>query len=356
MNDADALAMREAIRLSRRGFPAPNPQVGCVIVADGQIVGRGYHVNAGGDHAEVVALREAGSLAAGATLYVTLEPCRHHGRTPPCTEAILQAGITRVVAAVPDPNPIAGGGLEQLLRAGISAECGLLRAEAELPNAPWLIAMRRESPFVSVKAAITLDGYIARLDGTSQWITGTKARREGHRLRALRGSVLVGSGTVLADNPRLTARIQGVANQPVRIVLDPRRRLTGRETVFSGPGRALWFVGAQHADQEDQIGLATFSEVQILSELWQRGIGSVLIEGGGETIRRFLTAGVVDELHLFVGHQIFGDGISWLGRSHQSLDLAEFHLLRTKHIAGDAWLHYAVSKEFRNMTGGGGVK
>lgn len=291
--------MRRAIRLSRKGFPMPNPHVGCVIVRDGQVVGEGWHAYAGGPHAEAVALAHAGENARGADVFVTLEPCNHLGRTPPCSQALIAAGVRRVFIAVPDPNPVAAGGLDALRQAGIEVEVGLLKVEARAANLAWLTAMNQNRPFVTLKAAITLDGKIAMLDGSSKWITGEAARRDAHRLRAEMGCVVVGVNTVLADDPQLTARIPGVRNQPLRVVLDPQSRLTGEERVFQG-GETLWI-------REEIV------PVELLDRLWQRGVRGVLVEGGGETLRRFMASGVANRLCLYVGPKFFGEGIGWLG-------------------------------------------
>ncbi|MFE6128952.1 bifunctional diaminohydroxyphosphoribosylaminopyrimidine deaminase/5-amino-6-(5-phosphoribosylamino)uracil reductase RibD, partial [Streptomyces sp. NPDC056437] len=220
---ADSTAMGRAITLAARGLgsTSPNPVVGCVITdASGRIVGEGYHQRAGGPHAEVHALRDAGEGARGGTAYVTLEPCNHTGRTGPCSQALVDAGIGRVVYAVADPNPQATGGGDTLRAAGIPAEAGLLAEEAAAGNTAWLTAMRRGRPFVRWKYAATLDGRIAAADRTSRWITSPEARADVHRLRAEADAVVVGSGTARADDPHLAVRgIEG-ATQPLRVVLD----------------------------------------------------------------------------------------------------------------------------------------
>ena len=291
--------MRRAIRLSRKGFTMPNPHVGCVIVRDGQVVGEGWHAYAGGPHAEAAALAQAGDCAKGADVFVTMEPCNHHGRTPPCSQALIGAGVRRVFVAVPDPNPVAAGGAEVLRNAEIEVKVGLLEVEARDANHAWLTAMNQKRPFLTLKAAITLDAKIARLDGSSKWITGEAARRDAHRLRAEMGCVVVGVNTVLADDPQLTARIPGVRNQPLRVVLDPRSRLTGDERVFHGD-ETVWV--------REEI-----SPVALLDRLWERGVRGVLVEGGGETLRRFMASGVANRLCLYVGPKVFGEGVGWLG-------------------------------------------
>lgn len=319
--------MRRAISLSRRGFPMPNPHVGCVIVQDGVIVGEGHHDYAGGPHAEIVALRRAGFAAKGADVFVTLEPCAHHGRTPPCADALIEAGVGRVFASVRDPNPKAQGGVDRLRERGIEVVDGVLTAEAADANSVWLEAHRLGRPYVLLKAAITLDGMIARPDGSSKWITGPGARRAGHRLRAAMGSVLVGAGTVRADDPRLTARIPGVVNQPTRIILDPSNTLPPDARVFDSDAPTLHVVcgsapdsgtdgsGRQRFPSPCLAGYASFDLKALLDRLWQVGIRGVLVEGGARTLGSFLDAGLFDGLELFVAPRLFGEGLAWAAGS-----------------------------------------
>ena len=328
--------MGRAIRLSRRGFPMPNPHVGCVIARDGEVVGEGWHSYAGGLHAEAVALSQAGELARESDVYVTLEPCNHHGRTPPCAEALIAAGIRRVFVAVSDPNPVAAGGTSALREAGIEVEVGLLQDEARAANRVWLSALEMQRPFVTLKAAITLDGKIARADGTSKWITGEPARRDGHRLRAEMGCVVVGANTVLADDPLLTARIRGVTNQPLRVVLDARSRLSGEDRVF-GEGNVLWI--REELEPEE-----------LLRQLWGWGVRGVLVEGGGETLRRFLVSGLADRLCLYVGPKVFGEGISWVG---SGLDVPEdlgLTLGSVRRFGQDFRIEYEISQKSREQS------
>lgn len=330
--------MSRAVALSRRGFPAPNPRVGCVVVKDGVIVGEGYHDHAGGPHAEVVALERAGGRAQGADVYVTLEPCAHRGRTPPCTEALLRANVRRVVFAVKDPNPKAEGGAAVLRDHGIDVVAGVLETEARKVNAVFLTAFHRRRPFVCVKAAVTLDGLMARKDGTSQWITGPSARAEGHRLRAEMGAVLVGSSTVIQDDPQLTARLRGVKNQPLRVILDGRSRLTGKERVFSAPG-AWWIVAkAKAASQTEAPTCENGVDLNwLMSRLWDEGHTGLLVEGGPSTILGFLRAGLVDRLDLFLGPELFGDGHRFLGPEMPTVGL---DLVSVRKLGPDAHLTY----------------
>ena len=229
MNDIDATYMKLALSLAARGagWVSPNPMVGAVVVKDGQVVGRGYHRRAGAPHAEVEALRSAGEAARGADLYVTLEPCNHQGRTPPCTQAILAAGVRRVIIAARDPNPqVTGGGAEFLAARGVEVHEGLLDTEAQRLNEAWLHYVNTGRPWVMAKAACSLDGKIATVGGESQWLTGEAARGLGHRLRHRVDAIIVGIGTVLADNPQLTTRRpRGPAKDPIRVILDSRLRL-----------------------------------------------------------------------------------------------------------------------------------
>ena len=221
----DARHMARALVLAARGLYTtdPNPRVGCVLVKDGQVVGEGWHERAGEPHAEVHALRAAGAAARGATAYVTLEPCCHHGRTPPCTRALIEAGVARVVAAMPDPNPrVASQGVAELERAGIKVEIGLLAAEAERLNPGFISRMTRDRPYVRVKLAASLDGRTALASGESKWITGESARADVQRLRARSSAILTGVGTVLADDPSLTVRDIEINRQPLRVVVADR--------------------------------------------------------------------------------------------------------------------------------------
>jgi diaminohydroxyphosphoribosylaminopyrimidine deaminase/5-amino-6-(5-phosphoribosylamino)uracil reductase len=324
--------MRRAIELSRRGFPAPNPHVGCVIVQGDEIVGEGWHDFAGGPHAEAVALAFARDLAAGSELFCTLEPCAHQGKTPPCAGAIVQAGVASVTVALLDPNPNAAGGLQVLRDAGIACEAGLLAKEAREANELFMAAMERRRPTVVVKAATTSDGFIARKDGTSKWITGEQAREMGHRLRAELGCVLVGRATVEQDDPSLTARVGGVVNQPLRVVLDPLAKLTPEYKVFNDGGETVRFVANGNASRPGDVEATFdlgFDLREILSVLYSRGVIGVLVEGGGETIASFLRERLVDRIERFSSPAEFGEGVFWLGA-----DPPEFEAEKT----GEQWL------------------
>lgn len=339
----DAEFMREAIALSRQGFPAPNPHVGCVVVSQGRVVGRGFHDYAGGPHAEAVALAEAGPLAQDSDVYVTLEPCRHVGRTPPCVQALLEAKVARVFIAVLDPNPLAGGGSQILRDAGVEVQVGLLEDEAAAANAAFISAMKRRRPYVVGKAAMSLDGRVALPSGESKWITGESARRAGRLLRAECGAVLVGRNTIVRDEPRLTVRDEGVRNEPVRIILDPNSALTGLEPVFVADAPTLHVVknpvreGQMKAPMKgDFIDLEAF-----LGQLFERGLTALLVEGGPITLGHFLEAGLLDRLELFVAPKVLGEGLAWVHHSIQSLDqAAAFKLIESRSLGPDLWLSY----------------
>jgi len=335
--DADANAdrrhMTAALALAARGLGCawPNPAVGCVIVRDGRIVGRGWTQKGGRPHAETEALRRAGDAARGATAYVSLEPCAHHGATPPCAAALIEAGIARCVAALRDPDPrVDGGGLAMLEAAGIAAECGVMEAEAAELNAGFALRVRAGRPLVAWKAATTLDGRIATHGGDSRWITGEAARRAGHMLRARYDAILIGAGTAVADDPELTCRIAGLEDRsPVRIVLDGRLRLplthrlvaTARET-------PSWIVTlpADERDQEARRDAYIEAGVEVievtmdadgnpdlaeaLAELAARGLTRILVEGGGRIAAALARARLIDRVHWFRASSLIGgDGV-----------------------------------------------
>ncbi|AEB08446.1 riboflavin biosynthesis protein RibD [Desulfobacca acetoxidans DSM 11109] len=317
--------MALALKLAARGVgcTSPNPMVGAVVVRDGYIVGRGYHRRYGGPHAEVEALRQAGSQADGATLYVTLEPCNHYGQTPPCTEAILAAGIRRVVIANSDPNPhVAGGGAAYLQSKGLLVQSGLLAKAGSRLNEAFFKAMTIGQPFVIAKAAASLDGKIATRTNDSQWITGAPARTWVHRLRHQVDAILVGVGTVMADDPQLTTRLpRGQGKDPIRLVLDSRLRLPLNAKVLTQISAApTWMVCTPSAPSEkitaiQELGAeviitpAIENRVELrtlLKILGERRIQSLLVEGGAEVQGAFFDAGLVDKFHLFLAPKFIG--------------------------------------------------
>jgi diaminohydroxyphosphoribosylaminopyrimidine deaminase/5-amino-6-(5-phosphoribosylamino)uracil reductase len=293
--------MRRALELAAMGSPSDvNPRVGAVVTdAAGAVVGEGCHRGAGTPHAEVEALRAAGPAARGGTAYVSLEPCSHTGRTPPCTDALIAAGVARVVFAQTDPNPVAAGGAARLEEAGIVVQAGLLAAEAEALNRTWTHLMRTGRPFVTWKFAATLDGRSAARDGTSRWITGPEARADVHALRALCGAVIVGTGTVLADDPRLTVRdADPPPSQPLRVVIGTR------------PLRANSHVLDEDAST---LVLTTHDLSWALQQIGNRGIHHALLEGGPTLASAFLSAGMVDEVIAYLAPVLLGAGRGAIG-------------------------------------------
>jgi len=318
---SDHLHMTRALRLAERGLytSMPNPRVGCVIVRDGHIVGEGYHERAGEAHAEIVALRAAGEQARGATVYVSLEPCSHHGRTPPCADALIEAGVARVIAAMEDPNPrVRGQGITRLRAAGIDTACGLLEAQARELNIGFVARMTRDRPWVRVKTAASLDGRTALYNGLSQWITGEAARRDGHRWRARSCAVMAGIGTVLADNPRLTVRDVATARQPLRIVVDRHLQIPLDAAVLES-GNALVVTTEQPNEKSGELearGAAVLHMpasdgkvdlVALMRELAGRNLNEVLVESGNRLNGALLQAGMVDELIVYLAPHLLGD-------------------------------------------------
>ncbi len=326
----DAHYMARAIELARRGqyTTHPNPRVGCVIVRDGQVVGEGWHVRAGEGHAEVNALRQAGELARGATAYVTLEPCSHHGRTPPCADALVNAGLARVVAAMQDPNPqVAGRGLRRLNDAGIAVHSGVLEGEARALNPGFLKRMEHGLPFVRVKLAMSLDGRTAMASGESQWITGPAARSAVQRLRARSSIVLTGADSVLADGARMTVRASELGldpetaalateRPPLRVLIDGRLRVPLDAPFFqAGPALVVTCPGSGAATRYQQHGHelleipAHEGHVDLralLESLAARGASEVLVEAGPTLAGAFAQAGLVDEYQIFVAAKFLG--------------------------------------------------
>lgn len=315
--------MLHALKLAERaeGDTSPNPMVGCVLVdARGIIVGEGYHHRAGEAHAEVNALLAAGDLAKGATAYVTLEPCSHYGRTGPCCKALAEAGVKKVVAACLDPNPlVAGRGLEYLRQAGIEVSCGMCEQQAKKLNERFFCWITKKRPFITLKYAMTLDGKIATSTGDSKWITGEEARRFAHRLRRQHDAVLVGIGTVLADDPELTTRMVSGKN-PVRVVLDSSLKIPLQAKVLNEEVRTIIFTGTE-ADKQKQNALAIKKNVevirlplkdgslpieQVVQKLSELNITSLLVEGGSAVHGAFFDSGLADRVYAFVAPKLIG--------------------------------------------------
>ncbi|HOF88348.1 MAG TPA: bifunctional diaminohydroxyphosphoribosylaminopyrimidine deaminase/5-amino-6-(5-phosphoribosylamino)uracil reductase RibD, partial [Armatimonadota bacterium] len=321
MTPDDLRYLRRALALARRGRGRvhPNPMVGAVVARDGAIVGEGFHPRAGAPHAEIFALRAAGALARGATLYVSLEPCAHQGRTPPCADAVIAAGIARVVFAALDPNPlVAGRGRARLRAAGVAVDCGALREEEARLNEAWRHWMATRRPFVTLKLAASLDGKIATRAGHAQWITGAAARRDGHGLRAVQDAILTTAATVLADDPALTARVRG-GRDPRRVIADPRLRTAPDARVYTPAERSPLLVTAV----EDDARLAPFRArgVEILplpapdghfdldalmAALGAREVVSLMVEAGGGFAGALLDARQAHKLRLYLAPLLIG--------------------------------------------------
>lgn len=329
----DEYYLARAFELARRGrfTTTPNPNVGCVIVRDGRIVGEGFHVRAGEPHAEVHALRMAGEAARGATVYVTLEPCCHQGRTPPCADALIAAGVARVVVAMQDPNPqVAGRGMHRLREAGIEVRHGLMMDEAQAVNLGFLKRMRTGFPYVQLKLAASLDGRTAMASGESQWITSIQAREDVQLFRAQSSAILSTSATVLADDPALTVRwpslpehVQGcypqsALRQPIRVIVDSRNRVTPAHRLIAQEGQT-WLARLQ-ADQQSwpstveqlilppaDAAVPRIDLVVLMMQLARREINTVWVEAGASLAGALLSAGLVDELIVYLAPKLLGD-------------------------------------------------
>ena len=318
----DTQHMQHALALAWQGrfSTSPNPRVGCVIAHGSQIVGQGYHVQAGAPHAEVHALAQAGALARGATAYVTLEPCAHHGRTPPCAEALVRAGVSRVVAAMQDPNPlVAGKGLAILRQAGIQTAGGLCEAEARALNRGFLSRIERQRPFVKLKIAASLDGKTALSNGASQWITGEAARADVQIQRAESCAVLTGIGTILADNPQLNVRIPTI-RQPLRIVLDRQLRTPARSRIIQDGGETLICTQSPANPFADYPNVHIYRQPEndlssLLAHLArEHQIGELMVEAGSTLATAFIQADLADEIVYYQAPKILGDSARGLFR------------------------------------------
>ncbi|MBI2311949.1 MAG: bifunctional diaminohydroxyphosphoribosylaminopyrimidine deaminase/5-amino-6-(5-phosphoribosylamino)uracil reductase RibD [Betaproteobacteria bacterium] len=342
----DHAFMAEALQLAERGLntTTPNPRVGCLVVRDGQVIGRGFHERAGLPHAEVLALGEAGALARGATLYLNLEPCSHHGRTPPCADAVIDAGVARVVAAMQDPNPaVAGTGFRQLRDAGVAVDCGLMEADARDLNIGFVSRMTRGRPWVRMKVAASLDGRTALSNGRSQWITGEAARTDAHRLRARSCAVLTGFGTVRDDDPQLTVRRVATSRQPLRVVVDSRLETPAGARVLAGGGalvfaavndgariRAIESTGANVILLPDAAGKVDLGAM--MAELGRREINEVLVEAGFRLNGSLLEAGVVDELVIYLAPHLLGDQARGMFHLPELTDLSDRRELSIREV------------------------
>jgi len=359
-NDDDYAYMNRALRLAERGLYTtdPNPRVGCVIVRDGRIVGEGWHRRPGGPHAEIHALRAAGDKARGATVYVTLEPCCHQGRTPPCSDALLEAGVARVVAAMQDPNPhVAGKGLQQLQEAGIEVHSGLLEADAGALNPGFIQRMRTGRPFVRNKLAMSLDGRTAMGSGESRWITSEAARQDVHRLRARSSAVVTGVGTILADDPSLNVRLDGFERQPLRVVVDTHLSMPDTARMLKLPGRTLVMTCSDDSGARERLeragaevivlpycGNAVDMEV-VLDTLGQMEVNEVLVETGATLGGAMLRAGLIDEMVLYLAPILMGHEARPLFRlpGLETMEQRiELELLDQRRVGRDWKLRYKV--------------
>lgn len=339
---ADQEHMAEALRLAEKGLftSTPNPRVGCVIVHGGTVVGTGWHEKTGGPHAEILALRAAGERARGATAYVTLEPCSHHGRTPPCVDALIEAGVARVVAAMQDPNPsVAGNGFARLRAAGIKIDYGLMQEEAGALNIGFVARMRRGRPWLRMKIAASLDGRTALANGASQWITGPEARRDGHAWRARACAVLTGIGTVRDDDPQLNVREVQTPRQPLKVVVDSRLELPLSAKLLDG-GRVLVAAAV-----DDQARIAALQDkgaevvvlpnargkvelAELMRELARREFNEVHVEAGVKLNGSLLAEGLVDELLVYLAPSLLGDAARGMFSLPELTDLAQKRLVQ----------------------------
>ncbi len=359
--------MSMALQLAAKGMYTtdPNPRVGCVVVKNQQIVGQGWHERAGGPHAEVHALRQAGKNAQGATVYVTLEPCSHHGKTPPCADALIEAQVSRVVAAMQDPNPlVAGEGLEKLAEAGIQAESGVLQSQSEALNPGFIKRMRYQRPYVRCKLAMSTDGRTAMANGKSQWITGEDARRDVHQLRARSSAMLTGINTVLVDDPSLNARLNNLNDddilQPMRVVVDSQLRMPLEAKMLSLPGTTIIATvnrdkhktqqlrqrGADVVAVEEKAGRVDLDALMRI--LAQRQINEVMVEAGQTLNGQLLQQNLVDELIIYMAPCIMGDaarGLFTLSGVEKMQDRIELTIKDIRAVGRDWRITALVSKK-----------
>lgn len=362
MNAADSQWMAQALRLAELGLytTSPNPRVGCVLVHDGKLIAEGWHRRAGEPHAEVHALRAAGASARGATAYVTLEPCSHHGRTPPCADALIATGVRRVVVATRDPNPlVAGQGIARLRAAGIDVECGLMEAAARELNLGFFSRMTRGTPWVRSKIAASLDGRTALANGSSKWITGETARRDVQHWRARSCAVLTGIGTVLADDPQLNVREPATERQPLRVVVDSGLRISPGARILQD-GQILIYTACADAAKQQTLNASGVEVVTlagadgkvdlpgVLQNLGKRGINEVLVEAGHTLNGSLMQAGLVDELVLYFAPQLLGDaarGMADLGEITQLQQRVGLQWNDVRHVGNDLRIVVKITRE-----------
>lgn len=340
--------MQRVLELAAQGTATtqPNPRVACVIVNNGEIVGEGVHQRAGEPHAERLAIEQAGERARGGTAYVNLEPCCHQGRTPPCTDGLIDAGISKVIAAMRDPNPLVeGGGFEMLTAAGIEVEHGLLEEQARWLNRGFVSRMTRARPWVTLKAGATLDGRTAAYDGTSKWITSAEARIRVQELRANSSAVITGIGTVLADDPSMDVRIDGAERQPLRVVLDSHLQMTDSARIIGRDGQCHVFTLSQDEERIEALSAAGVEVValsdlssgrinlsEMLTELAKWQCNEVLIEAGSSLSGAFIESGLVDELALFYAGSILGDKAQSMFQFEQAVPFEQRSEFMVNHV------------------------
>lgn len=358
----DSAYMARALQLAARGrySARPNPMVGCVLVNNGEVVGEGWHEQAGGPHAEINALEEAGDKANGAVAYVSLEPCAHHGKTPPCTEALIAAGISNVIAAMHDPfGEVAGRGLETLNEAGVETSVGLMQAAAEALNAGFVSRVSRGRPFLRLKIAASIDGAIAMEDGESQWITGPEAREDVQELRARSGAIMTGIGTVLADDPSLNVRSSSIEThgiQPLRVVLDSRLRMPLTAGMLALPGETLvCCTGECDASRLRDAGAEVqefgahgdvVNVFEVLAALAEREINDILVEAGPRLAGYLLEKDLIDELVIYQSPHIMGSNTRGMFTTPAWSALADrktLHITDTRRIGSDTRITARVS-------------
>jgi diaminohydroxyphosphoribosylaminopyrimidine deaminase/5-amino-6-(5-phosphoribosylamino)uracil reductase len=345
--------MARAIQLAARGMYTtdPNPRVGCVIVKDDRVIGEGWHERVGEAHAEVHALQQAGEQAKGATAYVSLEPCCHHGKTPPCSDALIAAQLGRVVVAMQDPNPqVAGNGMRQLTEAGIQVELGLLEAQAKALNPGFIQRMQTRRPYVRNKLAMSLDGRTAMADGESKWITDEAARQDVQRLRARSSAILTGVGTVLADDPALTVRLPETERQPLRVIVDTNLSTPLTARLLQEPGQTLIMTANADEDLHEALRQVGAEVVQIssdgqaidlhvvLEKLAERNINEVLLETGATLSGAMLEAKLIDEMVIYMAPLLMGDnarGLYRLPHLHHMVDRIELEIRDVRPLGKD---------------------
>ena len=355
LKNIDENFMKLALELAkkRKGYTHPNPTVGAVVVKNGKILGLGYHEKAGKPHAEVVAISQAGKEAKGSTLYVTLEPCTHFGRTPPCTDLIIKSGIKRVVVATLDPNPLVSGkGVERLKKAGIDVSVGILEKEAREINEDFFTYITKKRPYITLKWAQTLDGKLATEEGKSKWISSFESRKYAHKLRLEATAVLVGVNTVIKDDPQLTVRYIHSQKQPTRIILDPELKVPLNAKVLNTEEAKTLIITQKNNEKVNKVKekgaevliIGDYLIENILKELYKREIMHVLVEGGAFTLSRFLEKKIFDRICVFIAPKIMGRGKSVDFEIRDIEEMEKVKKRKVKILNGDIFVEYVNQK------------